>query len=130
MSTAHSPQCLDRLQAASAAFAEWRGSREKRSPIPENLWQAAIALSPFHSICQISKELKLDYAKLKRRIAEATCDDGGSEFIEINAPSLFSAGGCTIQLQSPGGFHMEICADGCQASQCLPLVDLFLAKSR
>ncbi len=130
MTTERSMQCRDRLQAVSAAFAEWRRCREKRSAIPENLWQAAIALSPFHSAYQISKELRLDFTKLKQRIAGAACRDNGSDFIEIKAHSLFTAGGCSIQLRSPTGFHMEIRAEGSPPSLLLPLITAFLTESR
>ncbi len=130
MTTERATQCRERLQAVSAAFSEWRRSREKRSAIPENLWQAAIALLPFHSAYRISKELRLDYTKLKLRIAETACRDNGSEFIEIKAQSLFAAGGCSIQLRSPTGFHMEIRADGSPPSQLLPLIAAFLTESR
>lgn len=130
MCTQDSPQGQDRLQAVSDAFEEWRHLREKRSPIPESLWRAAITLSSFYSPYQIAKVLRLDYAKLKRLIDAGTARDSGSGFIELRAESLFAPGQCSIQLRSPAGFHMEIRAEAAVPTQLLPLITAFLAESR
>ena len=130
MATEHRTQSEDRLKAVSAAFAEWRRCREKRSPIPEDLWQAAAMLSPHYSTYRIARELRLDYAKLKLRIAETAAPDNGPEFFELKAESLFAAGGCSIHLRSPEGFHMVIRAETSSPSQFLPLINTFLSRSR
>jgi len=130
MSTEFSTQHQDRLQAVSDAFAEWRGSRQKRSPIPKELWDAATALSPLYSTLQISRALRLDYAKLKRRIDESASREEPSGFIELKAESLFAAARCSIQLQSPEGFQMEIRAEAASPSEFVPLITAFLGKSR
>lgn len=130
MCTQDLPQHQDRLQAVSDAFDQWRHSREKRSPIPENLWQAAITLSSFYSTYRIAKALRLDYAKLKRLIHESIVRDPGSGFVELRAESLFAPGQCSIQLQSPAGFHMEIRAEAAAPTQFLPLITVFLTESR
>ena len=124
-----STQCEDRLQAVSAAFAEWRRSREKRSPVPENLWRAAADLSPFYSACRIAKALGIDYSKLKRRIEDRKRPDTGVEFIELNAESLFAAGPCSIRLLRPGGSQMEIRVEAARPSLLSSLITAFLADS-
>jgi hypothetical protein len=125
--SAHSP---DRLQAVSDAFDQWRRSRHKRCPIPEDLWQAAIALSPQYSTCRIARALRLDYGKLKVRIAETTSRARDSEFVELKSASLFAGSRCAIELRSPGGFHMEIRSEASLPMQFLPLVTAFLIQSR
>jgi len=130
MTTEHTPQSQDHLQAVNDAFDQWRRSRQKRSPIPENLWQAAITLSPSYSTYRIAKALKLDHAKLKARINEIASRGKSSEFIELKTASLFATGGCSIQLRSPGGFHMEIRAEASLPLQFLPPITAFLAESR
>jgi hypothetical protein len=127
MTNEHSTESEDRLQTVSDAFAEWRQqTRGKRSPIPEELWQAAAALSAFYSTSKISKALRLDYAKLKLYVTKAS--PGECSFIELKAESLFPAPQCSIRLQSPSGFHMEIRASSC--SQLQPLIAAFLAGTR
>lgn len=49
---------------------DYRKSKKKRSRIPERLWEAAIDLYPEHSIYQIAKTLRLDYASVKKRILQ------------------------------------------------------------
>ena len=49
-------------------FQVWRSSRIKQEPIPEQLWQAAIALCRDHSVSHVSQRLRLSYADLKKRL--------------------------------------------------------------
>ena len=56
------------LEEVRDQFEHWRRSREKRSVIPDALWQAAILLFPKYSFCQISKALRLNYTDLKHRV--------------------------------------------------------------
>ena len=124
------PQPQDRLQSVSDAFAEWRRSREKRGPIPESLWRAAVALSSSYSTYRIAKVLRLDYAKLKRLVTESTVPESSQRFVEIRAESLFAPAQCSIQLHNPAGFHMEIRAEAAVSAQFLPLITAFLSVSR
>lgn len=130
MSTDPCAQHRDRLQAVSDAFAEWRRSRDKRSPIPEDLWRAAVTLSSFCSTYRTAKALRLDYAKLKRLIHENSVRSYGSGFVELRAESLFATSQCSIELQSPAGFRMEIRAEASTPTQFLPLITAFITESR
>lgn len=49
-------------------FENWRKTRQKRTAIPEALWDAAVSLSKDYSTLQISKALRLHYTTLKNRI--------------------------------------------------------------
>ena len=60
----------DRLDAVKESFRQWRCTRIKKGPIPEDLWQAAAKLWDSYSLCKIAKELKLDYNQLKHRIRQ------------------------------------------------------------
>lgn len=130
MSTELTAQSQDRLQSVSDAFDAWRRSRPKRSPIPEELWHAATALAPDYSPFQISKALRLDYAKLKRRIDESGSCEKSSGFIEFKAESFFPEEACSIQLQNPEGFQMRIRVGGSSPSEFVPLITAFLGTSR
>ena len=113
-----------------AAFEEWRGSRTKRGSIPEQLWQAATALSPIYSTHEIARALKLDYSKLKLRIKESSSRGGGVGFIELKAESLLAQNQCTIELESPKGFQMVIRSQGIFPAQLAPIITAFLGASR
>jgi hypothetical protein len=74
-------------------FQVWRSSRIKQAPIPEHLWQAAIALCRDHSVSHVSQRLRLSYADLKKRLnlsqPHPPIDCQRSEFTEINLNSFF-----------------------------------------
>ena len=61
-------QSQTKMQAVAVLFDQWRSTRKNKDPIPESLWEAAADLSQSYSTCQISKELRLDFNKLKHRI--------------------------------------------------------------
>lgn len=72
------------LKSVQKRFEAWRSGRaNKREPIPQHLWQAAAGLCQEYSIARVSRELRLSYTDLKKRIQK---DDGFStRFVEIDA---------------------------------------------
>ena len=63
------------LEAVEKQFESWRKTRRHRTPIPEELWQAAISLCENQSIYEISKALHLSYTKLKERVSTSNALD-------------------------------------------------------
>ena len=49
----------------------WRKTREKRSPMPEPLWRAAVGLAQRDGVYSISRALQLNYQSLQARLAMA-----------------------------------------------------------
>ena len=49
-------------------FEQWRQTRNKRGVIPDQLWEAAIALSKYHAPHKISQALRLNYSDFKKRV--------------------------------------------------------------
>ena len=80
------------LEEVREAFENWRKTRAKRAAIPESLWYAAIALSKEHSTFTISKELRVNYTDLKRRIQNDILEPVQPDFIEldISKPLIFT----------------------------------------
>ena len=97
-----------RLQEVSAVFAQWRSTRKPRNRIPEQLWQAAVDLTPFYSTHQIARALRLNYTELKRRIKKRLPEEQAAEFIEIDMRQLLSTAPCVLELRSPSGFELKI----------------------
>ena len=44
----------------------WRAGRRKRSPIPKELWEAAVGLARVHGVNPVSTALRLSYDTCKR----------------------------------------------------------------
>jgi hypothetical protein len=59
------------IEEVREQFEQWRQTRVKRTAIPEHLWAVAINLSENHSVNEISKTLRLNYAELKKRIKQS-----------------------------------------------------------
>ena len=59
------------LEVVQEQFTEWRNQKRKiRQPIPDSLWQAAIALIPNYTKSEIVRTLGLNYSALKQRLEE------------------------------------------------------------
>src|SRR4030067_669835 len=55
------------LEVVRHQFEAWRKRRRCRGRIPEALWEAAVGLCREHSICEVSRSLRLNYNGLKNR---------------------------------------------------------------
>lgn len=76
------------LEKVSHQFDLWRKKRRnQRSPIPDDLWRAAVDLCKSYRISQIRSELGLDYGKLRSKVAELGKIKGQPEFINIDLPA-------------------------------------------
>jgi hypothetical protein len=54
----------------------WRRVRVKRSPMPEELWEAATELARVHGTSAVARELRLGYESLRERV-ERVVHSGG-----------------------------------------------------
>lgn len=55
-------------------FENWRETREKRCPIPEELWYAAVRLTEDYSVSHVARTLRLNYTRLKDRVTDFQMD--------------------------------------------------------
>jgi len=101
------------LEQVREQFELWRQSREKRSAIPDALWQAAINLCQDTSISKISSTLRLNYAVLKQRFHaygtnhQVPCITAPS-FIELDVSPSKSASECIVEMQDTDGGRMKM----------------------
>jgi hypothetical protein len=71
------------LKSVQKQLEVWRsGKANKREPIPQHLWQAAAGLCKEYSIAQVSRELRLSYTDLKKRILQD--NSSTARFVEID----------------------------------------------
>ena len=106
-------ESMPTLEQVREQFRIWRKSREKRSTIPDALWQAAIELCQDYSISKISSTLRLNYAVLKQRVHAhgttypAPCNTAPS-FIELDVNSSNPASECIIAMEDKSGARMKM----------------------
>src|SRR5437660_10409438 len=60
----------DDLARTRLLFEQWRATRKGRSKIPDELWQAAVALHGRYSASQLCHELYLSAGALRARLRE------------------------------------------------------------
>ncbi len=98
------------IEGARARFEEWRRSRPRKSPIPDELWTAAINAARQHGVNRTAQQLRLDAGKLKRLLVAADKrklkTPRRPRFVELVAPPAIPE--CLIEFESAGGSKMRI----------------------
>ena len=107
-STPAIPEAIIQLQRQLDQF---RSTQQRRTKLPEPLWQAAVELARQHGIYPVAHPLRLDYMGLKKRLG------GGPNlrpkasrptFVELIAPHPATLEECVVEFESSGGSRMRI----------------------
>ena len=114
-------------------FETWRKTREKRTPIPDALWEAAVSLSPRYSLYQISKALRLNYNDLKCRIQTSPSSLQSPpaidpSFIELGLKDPLLPAECIVEMEDQNGAKMRMCFKGEAGLDLLELGKVFWGK--
>jgi hypothetical protein len=66
-------------------LAEWRKDHSRRTPLPDDVWTAAIELARRHGVYRTACSLPIDYAQLRKRVNGAPPPTTVSrpEFVEV-----------------------------------------------
>jgi hypothetical protein len=98
------------LAAAAAAFARWRDTTPLGARIPETLWSRAVELARTHGVARVATTLRLDYARLKRRLAAESCAAAPPppEFVEMTLDLPPTGSGCILELSDAQGRALRI----------------------
>jgi hypothetical protein len=104
------------LRQARTRIERWRRTREKRSPMPEPLWEAAIALAKTEGVYRTARALSLNYQSLRARVAEASPAAGRAPgvprgFVELAPPPSLAAPGSSgpvLEWVDRGGAKLTI----------------------
>ena len=121
------------LSEVKDLFEVWRQNREKRRPMPEELWEAAVSLSEKHSLHQISKALRLNHTALKMRVCPekaSTPKQPISTFIELEVPRETVMAECVIEMEDGAGGKMRMQFRGKTDFDLLELGKAFWRKGR
>ena len=121
------------LEEIRDQFETWRKTREKRTTIPDVLWEAAISLSPRYSLCQVSKALRLNYSDLKLRVQASQSFLQSSPvidpaFIDLGLKNPIFPAECTIEMEDQNGAKMRMYFKGEAGLDLLELGKVFWSK--
>ena len=108
------PTVRPTLEVVRHQFEAWRKRRRCRGRIPEALWEAAVGLCREHSICEVSRSLRLNYNGLKNRVPKARDrglavgkrPDFGFVKLDLGAPIMPSE--CLVEMEAPNGAKMRM----------------------
>ena len=98
-------------------FEQWRKERSQGGPLPEELWEAACALTEHYPVIQVARHLRLNHTVLKSRAKRAMEEQalplerknhlpGTAQFVQLPPVSLFSgadAAAVVIELRGADG---------------------------
>lgn len=112
------------LQSVMSRFEDWRKNcRElgRRSRIPEELWDLAVALTEKYAIGSVAKVLRLGYDDFKKRVQRQSLKghdadaDADASLNQLQSPSFVE-----LKLSAPfGSPGLGSGSQGTQGSQCL-----------
>lgn len=122
--------CKTAAKNVQARFEHWRNTRNKRGPIPSELWSAAIRLTEHYSAFYVSKLLKLNYTSFKNRISSTfltTCPENEqTPFIELPSLPSYNSEHCQIDIRRTDGSQMQIRLQQHSQTELSSLVQAFL----
>ena len=116
-------------------IAQWRTTRSKKGPIPDDIWAEATRLARRHGIYPVSSALRLNYEALKGRVEgspkkQRRADRRSPAFVQLDPLPGTSSPSSTVEVESPGGLKLTIRLSGVSAMDVVALVDAFLGNRR
>lgn len=99
------------LATVKQQFKKWRDSRQHRSRIPEELWEAAASLSGQYSIHYISKSLGVNHSALRDRVAACSLSENTEIqtcFFELPPPQSPLPSECLVEMENIRGDKMRM----------------------
>lgn len=97
------------IDGVAARFRQWRKTRQKKTPIPDELWSAAVEMARRDGVNRTAAALHLDGGKLKRlMVSSDSAPRKGMPpaFVELMAPGGVRSGAdseYTIELEGQNG---------------------------
>ncbi len=107
------PSQIESIASLGTRIEEWRQAKTRRAePMPQALWDGAVALADVHGVYATSRELRLNYDHLKKRL-----ESGGSIESSPAEPSSKSAFLAKVALWSSCS---DVAALGCVSMSLVP----------
>lgn len=121
----------------------WRRTRERRGPMPEDLWDAAVGVAQKHGVWAVSRALRVNYATLGRRVevakaaapeaAEAGAPRAG-RFVEVDAARLLAPAAAprvmVVEVTGKDGAKLTVRVEGVELPDVPALVESFWRRAR
>lgn len=121
---------------------KWRQTRQKRSPMPKELWEASVAVARVHGVYRVSEALRVNYQGLKDRVGEPASrskTDSSREstrtvdFIELAPDAVGTATSApvtVVELSDADGAKLSMRFEGASGVNVEALVGAFWRRGR
>lgn len=111
------------IEQLRARFEQWRNSRPRASPIPGELWTAAVEVAGRDGVNRTAQALRLDGGKLKRLLVASGSGAAAKPpaFVELIAPLPSGVGEYVVELEDPRGRKMRIHMKGAKMPELVEL---------
>ena len=74
------------VRDVEAQIEHWRKTRSRLAPMPEHLWQSAVAVARLNGTSRVAVALRIDYKGLRRRVdAAGGVKVADAQFVEVAA---------------------------------------------
>lgn len=127
-----------RVEAVRRRIERWRQMREKRTRMPEDLWDSAVAVARRHGLWAVSRALRVNYECLKGRCgrAEGVSGEGKAAgeagFVEFGGHLIGGHDGTRtlVELTSADGSKLTVRLGGPESVDVMALADAFWSRDR
>lgn len=112
------PGLPDEVKQLRKRIDEWRRTRDRRTAMPAELWDEAVALARPGRAWAVARALGVNFQALRRRVAETASRAPGSgtapaAFVELRGAQILGAttagvSGSVVELSDGGGIRMTV----------------------
>jgi hypothetical protein len=125
------------LEALRLRFEEFRSGHERRTRLPEELWQAAAEIAGRRGMNVVCRSLRLDANSLKKRMGQdrkpakakrkagRRRPEAAAHFVELFTPAASGGSSCIVEVDSPRGGKLRLEWKGVSASEVTELISTF-----
>ena len=97
------------LVTARERVEHWRkGHGGSGSRVPKELWEQAVSVARVEGVSAASRALRLDYGRLKDRVALAEGQGEGKAFVELEVGQLSGGSRTVVELVRQDGARMRV----------------------
>jgi hypothetical protein len=102
---------MPQIEQISRKIEQWRKTRLRRTRMPDELWDAAVALAREHGVYATARDLRISYDGLKSRL-DATpkrrARPSSLAFVELGPVAPISVTGSVVELVGASGAKLTI----------------------
>ena len=128
------------LEALRLRLEEFRSGHERRTRLPEELWQVAAEIAGRRGVNVVCRSLRLDASSLKKRMGQDRKPvkakrkdgkhkpEGAAQFVELFTTVASGGSICMVEVDSPRGGKLRLEWKGVSASEVTELIRTFAGQ--